>query len=176
IDCLLSYSSRPATLLERPVNLPAPDAGIYIARNGGPVDRPGDLVLVKNDPRYNEIWPRAVVPYRAILGVDQPQVLPFLPNDGRGNPSLPAGTPYGIIGTSSFYKRESAPGWTTPGVNYDGMEPFNASGEDMNPGWGVQGSDAGKYTNDDISAVRMVMLEPQTEMSGEGGKKFFNHI
>jgi hypothetical protein len=174
-DLLLVYASGPVNLLARPVNLPAPDAGIYLARNGGPVERPGDLVLVKNDPLYNEIWPRAVVPYRAIHGVDQPHVFPFLPNDGAV-PSLPAGTPYGIIGTSSFYKRESFPGWATPGLNYDGIEPFNAPGEDLSPGWGIQGSDAGKYTNADISAVRILMMEPQTEMSGLGGKKFFNHI
>ncbi|NIQ85756.1 MAG: hypothetical protein GTN83_13270, partial [Acidobacteria bacterium] len=55
---------------------------------------------LKNDPRYNEAWPRAVVPYRAVHGVDEPVEIPWLPNDGSLHPALPAGSPYGLVGTS----------------------------------------------------------------------------
>jgi hypothetical protein len=175
-DLLLVWSGGPVNLLPRPVTTPAPDAGLYIARNGGPVERPADLVLIKNDPKYNEIWPRAVVPYRAIYGVDEPFEFPFLPNDGSVHPELPEGTPYGIIGTSSFYKRESFPAFTTFGASYDGLDPFNAPGEDRYSNWVIQGSDAGKYSDDQISAVRILLMEPQTEMAGDGGPKFFNHV
>jgi hypothetical protein len=157
-----------------------PDAGLYVARGGGPVERSSDLVLVKNDPRYNELWPRAVLPYRALYGVDEPFSFPFLPNDGQQHASLPAGTPYGVIGTSSFYKRESFPAsvhsGNYAGVNYEGLEPFNAPVDNINSNWTIQGSDAGKYSNDDIAAVRILLMEPQSEMADQGGKKFFNHI
>ena len=181
-DLLLVWSGGPVNLLARPISTPLPDAGLYIARNGGPVERASDLVLVKNDPRYNELWPRAVVPYRAIYGVDQPVEFPFLPNDGTANPSLPPGTPYGIIGTSSFYKRESFPAsahsatYIGAGVTYEGLEPFNGAVDNVNSNWTIQGADAGKYSNADIAAVRILLMEPQTEMAGEGGRKFFNHV
>ena len=171
-DLLLVWSAGPVNLLPRPVTTPAPDAGLYIARNGGPVEKYSDLVLIKNDPRYNEIWPRAVVPYRAIYGVDEPIQFPFLPNDGTLHPSLPAGTPYGIIGTSSFYKRESFPGYAAPGASYDGLESFNAAGEFLGTNWNLQGSDVGKYTNSEIASVRIVMEEP----TSEGKRKWFNHV
>ena len=181
-DLLLVWSSGPVNILNRPVSVPLPDAGIYLARGAKPVQSPSELVLIKNDSRYNELWPRAVVPYREIYGVDHPFEFPFLPNDGTVNPALPAGTAFGIIGTSSFYKRESFPAsaesgnYISTGIHNDGLEPFNGAGENLNSNWNIQGSDAGKFTNDQIAAVRIVMMEPQTEMAGEGGPKFFNHV
>ncbi len=41
------------------------------------------MLLIKNDPKYNEQWPRALVPYKRIYGVDEPQRLPPLANDGK---------------------------------------------------------------------------------------------
>ena len=41
------------------------------------------MLLIKNDPKYNEQWPRAVVPYKRIYGVDEPKRLPPLANDGK---------------------------------------------------------------------------------------------
>ena len=38
------------------------DAGIYLIKNGQPIDEPGEMLLIKNDPRYNEQWPRPLVP------------------------------------------------------------------------------------------------------------------
>ena len=31
------------------------------------------MLLIKNDPKYNEQWPRALVPYKRIYGIDEPQ-------------------------------------------------------------------------------------------------------
>ncbi len=59
--------------------------------------------------KYNEQWPRALVPYKRIYGIDEPKRLPALANDGKLSPHLPAGTPFGLVGTSSLYKRESYP-------------------------------------------------------------------
>ena len=61
-------------------------------------------------------------------------------------------------------------------MHYDGLEPFNAQIDNMNSNWTIQGSDAGKYSNAEIDAVRILLMEPQTEMGGKGGKKFFNHV
>src|SRR6185295_14909932 len=51
---------------------PALDSGIYLIKNGKPLDEPGQMVLIKNDPNYNEQWPRALVPYKRIYGIDAP--------------------------------------------------------------------------------------------------------
>src|SRR5437868_4650465 len=78
---------------------PVVAAGIYLLPGGGPVTSPSQLVLLKTDPNYNEVWPRAVVPYLAVHGVPEPAQLPWLPNDGSVHAELPAGTPYGLVGT-----------------------------------------------------------------------------
>lgn len=109
-DLLVVWTPGPANDLNRPDPTPYYDAGIYIIPGGNPVNSPQDLVLVKNDPAFNEAWPRAVVPYSAIHGVAEPAELPWLPNDGSVHSALPAGTPHGLVGSSSLYKRESFPG------------------------------------------------------------------
>ena len=48
-------------------------------------------------------------------------------NDGKKSPHLPEGTPFGLVGTSSMYKRESAPGLGS--AEYDGLDPFNSTNE-----------------------------------------------
>ncbi len=45
--------------------LPQLDGGIYLLKGGQTVAEPAQLRLIKNDPNYNECWPRAVVPYGA---------------------------------------------------------------------------------------------------------------
>src|SRR5439155_1554926 len=162
-----------------PVQPPVVDAGIYRMPGGGPVTSPSQLVLSKNAPNYNEVWPRAVVPYQAVHGDPQPAELPWLPNDGTVDLSnLPAGTPYGLVGTSSFYKRESLPGYSSNSSSYDGLDVFNTSENDQSSNWFCQGADAGKYTNADIWAVRVVALEGNTHRSyGPNlGQHFFDHV
>ena len=59
------------------------DAGIYLIKGGKTVDEPGQMLLIKNDPKYNEQWPRPLVPYQRIYGIDEPAALPALRNDGK---------------------------------------------------------------------------------------------
>jgi hypothetical protein len=54
---------------------PAIDSGIYLIKSGQPVAEPGQMLLIKNDPNYNEQWPRALVPYKRVYGIDEPQRL-----------------------------------------------------------------------------------------------------
>jgi hypothetical protein len=175
-DLLVAWSGGPVNALNRPTNLPAPDAGLYLMRGGGPINSQNELVLIKNDPNYNEVWPRAVVSYAAVHGVAQPAALPWLPNDGMAHAQLPAGTPYGLIGTSSFYKRETFPGRGS--AAFGGLDVFNTSENDHSSNWLWQGADAGKYGNDDIWAVRIVAMEGNTHRSygPNNGQHFFNHV
>src|SRR5690606_18188182 len=154
------------------------DAGLYLIVDGGTVDSPQDLVLIRNDPAYNEAWPRAVVPYAAIHGVAEPARLPWLPNDGSLHPHLPGGTPYGLVGSSSVYKRESFPGYAPSWADtFDGLDAFNTSENGQSPNWFVQGADAGRYTNADIWALRIVGMEPNTHRSygPNEGMQFRSH-
>ena len=104
---LTCYTPGPAN--HQYAHYPMPDGGIYLIKDGKPIDAPAQMRLIKNDPNYNEQWPRAVVPFKRLFGVDEPQNLIPLANDGKLSKHLPAGTPYGLVGTSSFYKRESYP-------------------------------------------------------------------
>jgi chitodextrinase len=162
-DLLLVWSPGPANRLNRPVNKPVYDAGLYLQAGGVPVNDHRDLILIKNDPNFNEQQPRAVVPYQAIYGVDEPVNLPWLPNDGSLSQELPEGTPYGLIGTSSFYKRNTTPGKGSS--EFGGLDPFNTSQNGVSTNWASQGADAGKYDNSDIYAVRILAMEPTSHLS-----------
>jgi hypothetical protein len=182
-DLLAVWTPGPANDLDRPTTRPYYDAGLYLIPGGGIVDDPSELVLIKNDPDYNEAWPRAVVPYSAVHGVNEPAELEWLPNDGAEHPDLlPAGTPFGLVGTSSVYKRESFPGWAAGGSqSYDGLDVFNTSQNGQSYNWFTQGSDAGLFADDDIWAVRILSMEPGTHRSygpnggPSGGPLFSSH-
>ncbi|MGE3804213.1 MAG: sigma-70 family RNA polymerase sigma factor, partial [Gemmataceae bacterium] len=160
---------------------PAVDSGIYLIKSGQPLAEPGDMLLIKNDPRYNEQWPRALVPYRRVYGVEQPALPKPLTNDGTLSKHLPAGTPFGLVGSSSLYKRESFPDGVVrdgkvaaefAGGNdpYEGLDSFNGYPK-RTPNWLKQGADAGKYSNSEVHAVRILAMEPTTI----GRKRFWNY-
>ncbi|NJL27129.1 MAG: hypothetical protein HC897_04200 [Thermoanaerobaculia bacterium] len=177
-DLLVVWTPGPANNLDRPTPMPYYDGGLYLLPGGGVISTPSGLTLIKNSPAYNEAWPRALVPYSAIHGVAAPAEMPWLPNDGSLHPELPAGTPYGLVGTSSFYKRESFPGWVTPWADtFDGLDAFNTGENGQSSNWEYQGAEAGKYSNADIWAVRIIALEANTHRSygPHEGKHFFNH-
>jgi hypothetical protein len=162
------------------VKKPAIDSGLYLIKDGKPVREPGQMLLIKNDPKYNEQWPRALVPYRRIFGVDEPARLKPLANDGKLSKHLPEGTPFGLIGTSSLYKHESYPdGSIAPGkvrATYAGKDdPFQGLGNlaehSVSGHWFVQGADDGRYDNSDIHAIRIVATEPTTNPHYTGASK-----
>src|SRR4029077_4561512 len=139
------------------VHQPAVDGGLYLLKDGKAIDEPGQSVPIKNDPKFNEQWPRALVPYKRIHGIDEPKKLAPLANDGKLSPHLPAGTPFGLVGTASLYKRESYPnGIVKPGTvtaafaggtdatGYQDLDPFNTAVEGASLNWFNQGADAGR--------------------------------
>jgi hypothetical protein len=165
-DLLVAWSDGPVNALKRPWYLPAVDSGIYLIPNADKVYDANQLVLIKNDPDYNEAWPRAVVPYSRIHGVVEPVQLPWLPNDGVVYPQLPEGSAFGMVGTSSFYNRETTPGVQEPeNRKFGALDQFNTSQNNKNSNWVVQGADAGIYSNEDIWAVRMLSMEPFSHKS-----------
>lgn len=169
---------------------PAVDGGLYLIRSGSPIDTPDQMRLIKNDPKYNEQWPRAVVPYERIYGIPEPATIKPLANDGSLSEHLPAGTPYGLVGTSSFYKRESYPEGAVAANSvtasfvggrdsngYQRLDPFNTSQNGASLNWFNQGSDAGRYENEDIHAVRVLAMEPTTDRhhGPKSGRLFYSH-
>jgi hypothetical protein len=164
---------------------PAIDSGIYLIKDGKAIDEPGQMLLIKNDPRYNEQWPRALVPYKRIYGVDEPKHLAPLANDGKQSPHLPEGTPFGLVGSSSLYKRESYPrGAVPPGkvtaAYAGGNDPFEGLGTlaytGISGNWFVQGADSCRYDNSEIHAVRILVTEPTTSPhhTGKGKRLWWN--
>ncbi|MEE2707685.1 MAG: hypothetical protein VX988_11580 [Planctomycetota bacterium] len=171
--------------------LPQLDGGIYLIKHGDVVTEPSQMLLIKNDPKYNESWPRAVVPYKRIYGVDEPAALTPLANDGKLSRHLPAGTPFGLVGTSSLYKRESYPNGVVPEGEvtakcpeetaardpWKGLDAFTSHGNGMPLNWHNQGGDAGLYENREIHAVRFLVMEPTTDRQrgANSGRRFYNH-
>jgi len=146
------------------------DTGIYLIKSGRPIDSPAEMRLIKNDPHYNEQWPRPLVSYRRVYGVDEPRSLVHK-NEGRRSTHLPEGTPFGLVGASSLYKRETAPEGKVPAgsVTAVGNDP------DMSPvNWALQGADAGAYENDEIHAIRILAQEPRTTPN-DGPQLYANH-
>jgi hypothetical protein len=140
------------------------DGGIYLIKEGKPIDEPAQMLLIKNDPKYEEQWPRPLVPYERVYGVKEPKQLVHR-NDGKQSPHLPEGTPFGLVGTSSMYKRESAPGGKVPEGKVTAV-PIDPRRLQLN--WGLQGADAGIYDNSDIHAIRILIQEPRTDIGGNG--------
>jgi hypothetical protein len=168
--------------------LPQLDGGIYLSKSGKPVQQPADLLLIKNDPKFNESWPRALVSYERIYGIAEPRNIEPLANDGKLSRHLPEGTPFGLVGSSSLYKRESYPNGVVPEGSvtatyaggkdpWKGLDAFTSHGNGMPINWHNQGGDAGLYSNDEIHALRILVMEPTTDRK-EGprnGRRFYSH-
>jgi hypothetical protein len=131
-------------------------SGIYLIPNATGdassfITDPGaQLIKIKDDPNYNEIWPRAVLSYGEIHGVSKPALLNDLavspPDDNR----LQAGEANALLGTSSMYNREP--------LNEADPDPFLSmkSREYTDGNWTVQGAVAGVYDDSDIYGVRII--------------------
>lgn len=186
---LTVYSPGPANH-QNGLKKPSVDGGLYLIKDGKAIDEPGQMRLIKNDPRFNEQFPRAVVSYLELHGIQQPRAIPPLRNDGISSEHLPESTPFGLIGTSSLYKRESYPEGqiidgsvtaTAPDVRdpngYQRLDPFNTSQNGASLNWFNQGADAGRYENNDIHALRILLMEPTTDRhrGPNSGRRFYSH-
>src|SRR5262249_33541150 len=86
---------------------------------------------------------------------------------------LPEGTPYGLVGTSSLCKRESATSGVVAKGSVTAVQAKETGRYRRNlHGWQDQGADAGLYDNSDVHAVRIVLQEPNVR---EDQWRFYNH-
>jgi hypothetical protein len=129
-------------------------SGVYLINDADKtvITSPSQLVKIIDSPKYNEIWPRAVLPYSAIHGVSHPKIeVEKAKEDYR----LLKGEPSAIVGTSSMYNREPLG---------RGGDPFQASSNkrELNDGnWTISGAEAGVFNNSDIYAVRIIGTPPK---------------
>lgn len=129
-------------------------SGIYLIKNADDtiVNNANELILIKDDLQYNEMWPKPVLSYEQMYG-DVKKPITF--ESELGHTKIPLGQAAGLVGTSSMYNRETS---DTPNGTDDGDVPFQAGKkrETFIGGWRIQGTDVGIYTNDDIYGVRLI--------------------
>jgi hypothetical protein len=182
--CLVVWTPGPAHTQRNP----QADGGIYLIKDGRSVDEPAQMRLIRNDPRYNEQWPRPLVPYRRTYGIEQPRRIEPIKNDGARSPHLKEGAPFGLIGTSSMYKRETFPDGVVPAGSvtagyaaesgasnrkaWQGLDAVTSHGNGITTNWANQGGDAGLYSNDEIHAIRILLQEPTSDVHRHS---WFNH-
>lgn len=141
--------------------VPVPPAGLP--------GRPPQLVTVLAEDGYNLQWPRPVVSWRELYGVDGPAPWPELTDAQVREERLTPGEPFGLIGSSSLLWRDTAP---SLGRFWEDRDPFN-TGDEAPYRWVRQGGDAGIYRDDDVWAVRVLMQVPATDRSyPDNGRNF----
>jgi hypothetical protein len=150
------FACRPSSQCE------ALKSGIYLIANAATGDENNfvldpvtDLIKVKDNLNYNEIWPKPVLSYQQIYGQVTPDIINNLATSAADDTRLLTAEATALLGTSSIYNREPNNG--TP-------DPF-ASGtsfrEGNNGNWTIQGAEAGVFNNSDIYAVRIISTPPK---------------
>jgi hypothetical protein len=130
-------------------------SGIYLIEHANEkiITNPNQLIKVKDDPKYNEIWPRAVLPYKSIYGLDKPESLPITQSEQRDS-RLAIGQVASIVGSSSMYNRDK-------NNTGDSFQDYSDSREITGGNWTIQGATAGVFSNKDIYGVRIVGTPPK---------------
>jgi hypothetical protein len=136
------------------VNLCEPlRSGVYLIEDASTavINSPASLIKIKDDPYYNEIWPRAVASYYDIHGQKTPDIIESEAIDGR----LHVGEAAGLVGSSSMMNREP--------LNDLYPDPFSPSERrEANDGnWRIEGAEAGVVRDDDIYGVRIIVTPPK---------------
>jgi hypothetical protein len=155
---LVAYSSGSVNHFDaacnRAVNLCEPlRSGIYLIEDASNamVMSPASLITIKDDPNYNEIWPRAVASFYDIHGQEKPDIIQYESLDNR----LDVGEAAGLVGSSSMLNREP--------LNETVPDPFKPStSREINDGnWRIEGAEAGVVTDEDIYGVRIIVSPPK---------------
>ena len=173
------------------VHVPAVDGGIYLIKDGKPIDEPGQMLLIKNDPNYNEQWPRALVPYKRIYGIDEPKRLAAAGQRRQavaapaGGDAVRPGRHVEPVQARELSQRRRAARQRDGDLRrrhdrtaaIQDLDPFNTAEDGVSLNWFNQGADAGLYTNDDIHAIRILALEPTTDRhrGPKSGRPFRSH-
>jgi hypothetical protein len=112
---------------------------------------PASLISIKDDPNYNEIWPRVVASFYDIHGQEKPDLIQYESLDNR----LDLGEAAGLVGSSSMLNREP--------LNETVPDPFkpSTSRESNDGNWRIEGAEAGIVTDADIYGVRIIVSPPK---------------
>lgn len=129
---------------------------------GCPPGMPSGLVRVLAEDGYNLQWPRPLVSYRALYGIDAPVTIAPLTPAAITSEGLVPGEPFGVLGSSSLIWRDTLPARS---LTFADRDPFNPFNWDYTWSWIAQGTDAGLYADDDIHAVRVLMQEPLSDLA-----------
>jgi hypothetical protein len=128
-------------------------SGIYLIENASNtiVTDPASLITIKDDPNYNEIWPRVVASYYDVHGQETPDLIQYEALDDR----LAEGEVAGLVGSSSMMNREP--------LNESSPDPFkpNKRREQNDGNWTIEGAEAGVVTDADIYGVRIIVSPPK---------------
>lgn len=155
-------------------------AEIVLLPDGAPIPvpsaaqpgRPPQLVTVLAEPGYNLAWPRPVVTWRQLYGIDAPPRLPEATDAAIAADRLKPGEPFGLLGSSSLLWRDTAPAL---GLYESDRDPFNSASENP-PHWVRQGADAGVYGDDDVYAVRILVQQAQTDRTYPDNRAGFSVV
>ena len=134
-------------------------SGIYLIQNASGdnlVTDPNQLIKIKDDPEYNEIWPRAVISYKELYGQEKPSEIADSVTSNSQDIRIEVGEVAAMIGTSSMYNRELL---NESGDKLDAYAP-NSSRENNDGNWTIQGADAGVFDNTEIYGVRIIATPP----------------
>lgn len=147
-----------------------PDAAAIPVPPATQPGRPPQLVTVVAEDGWNLQWPRPVVSWRQLYGVDGPAARPPLSDDAIRAERLTPGEPFGLLGSASLLWRDTAP---SLGRYWEDRDPFN-TGDEAPFRWVRQGSDAGVYGDDDVWAVRILLQLPSTDRTyPSNGRNFY---
>jgi len=129
---------------------------------GCPPGMPPGLVRVLAEDGHNLQWPRPLVPYSALYGIDAPATPTPLDDDAIRDEGLVPGEPFGLIGSSALIWRDTRPARSSVFADRDPFNPFNW---DFSWSWVAQGTDAGRYADDELHAVRVLLQEPLSDLA-----------
>lgn len=134
-------------------------SGIYVFEDAETnlIEAPSELKLVIDHEDYNEIWPRAVLPYQDIYGMDKPKIISPIAVTGPQDSRLTQHEAAGLVGASSTYNFEDL---DHDQAKYD---PFDAGStrETSSGNWLIQGGIAGVFDLNDIYGIRLVGTTPK---------------
>jgi hypothetical protein len=149
-----------------------PDGQPVAVPPAGVPGRPPGLVTVLAEDGYNLEWPRPVVSWQQLHGVAGPAVWPELADEEIREEGLTPGEPFGLLGSASLLWRDTAP---SLGRYQEDRDPFN-TGDEAPYRWVRQGADAGAYQDDDVWAVRVLMLVPSTDRTYPDNRANFHAV
>lgn len=112
-----------------------------------------DLVILKESASEHYFYPRPVVRYFDIHGIQKPALTPEQTNDGSATAALPAGGPFATTGTSSVYNRESR--WSH--AYDDAFDKSSANSWLQGSAINFVGQDSRAFADADIHATQIVV-------------------